>query len=76
MNDKLFDLNLITASDYTVNCVIKPEMYNRFLESLNGCTDDANHLFQDAIKAAIREHIDSLSAQNKRLNFKSKIFDV
>lgn len=27
VNDKIYDLNLVTASDYTVDCVIKPVMY-------------------------------------------------
>lgn len=27
VNDKIYDLNLVTASDYTVDCVIKPVVY-------------------------------------------------
>ena len=39
INDKLYDLNFVTVSDYTVAGVIKPEMYQKFRSSLMGLTE-------------------------------------
>ena len=45
VNDKIYDLNLVTASDYTVDCVIKPTIYQNFLKTLNGRTENATQEF-------------------------------
>ena len=41
INDKIYDLDLITVSDYTVSCAITDEVYANFVESLNGDTETA-----------------------------------
>ena len=50
VNDTLYDLNFITVSDYTVSGSIKPEIYENFRESLQGKTENATHLFQEAVR--------------------------
>ena len=78
LNGVIYDLNLITVSDYTVSATIHPSMYRNFIQSLNGDTEHAIPRFQNAIKVAVQDFINDLEhnsngGEKKRTN---DIFDV
>ena len=78
LNGIIYDLNLITVSDYTVSSYIDPSMYQNFIQSLKGDTENAIPRFSNAIKVAVQDYINDLEqnskgGQKKRTN---EIFDV
>ena len=72
INDKIYDLDLITVSDYTVSCDIKEEVYDKFVESLNGDTEHATSLFQQAVKDTIEKH----DKDNRLDDKKCRVIDI
>ena len=66
-------MSQITVKNYSLRCEIKPKVYQNFLESLNGDTENASHHFKDAIKKAIEDHIKGSGQDPKQGN---SIFDI
>ena len=62
INDKLFDLKLITANDFATGSVIDPELYKKFKDENEHKTtqnqekeESMIHLFEEAITKRIEE---------------------
>lgn len=65
VNDKIYDMEIITASDYSVGAEITKGQWQSFLASLDGDTELATKRFQDAIKETIEVKMDSNETKDK-----------
>lgn len=75
LNEKIYDINLVTASDYAVSCRIKKQVYQNFLDSLPGKSENPVIDFQKAISKALKDRIDEIEKERED-KASNEVFDI